>query len=338
MTKTIADEFIDYLNEFHSYSEPYDDELDAWLHKAYSEVLKEKKDFRWDLPYFSPSSAGNGARELYVKAKRKKRDNQRPLPHQRRWTALGTAVGDVIQRELLLAERHYEKFTGKKPRFVVGVQDGRPTFEDFVFKSHQVDWNGQSFYITGTCDGILFDTKTGEKIGLEIKSKQETPSKTSYGSMKEANQKHIDQVVSYGEMYGIDRYIILYVNTAKKKWFASEEELAKTPDIRAFEINITDDMRAKVFDYLADIVRRVKANDPPKLDLEGWRFNGFKRACALDLSSEELDELEDEVSSMENSYLPSWKKRVVREALDEIKSIRTEALGDKAIKVDLGGI
>ena len=81
-------------------------------------------------------------------------------------------------------------------------------------------------------------------------------------------------------------------------------------------------MRSEVFDYFADIVRRVRENDPPKLDLEEWRFNGYKRACALDLSEEELSELESEVVALELSNLPQWKVRACTEALDEIKAIR----------------
>ena len=62
-------------------------------------------------------------------------------------------------------------------------------------------WKGEEFSLLGTTDGIMVDRRTGEKIGLEIKSKQETPSKTSLSAMKEADPKHVKQCVSYGEMY-----------------------------------------------------------------------------------------------------------------------------------------
>ena len=318
----LAQDFLDYINDWHTYNEPYDDDLDIWLHEEYAKVIRKGKDVDWRSIYFSPSSAGNSARELYVKAKKKRKDQQRFKPHQRRWMSLGTAVGDWFQRELLLAERHYKKLSGKEPVFSIGIVNGQPAFEDFVFKQHKMTWKGEEFSLLGTTDGIMVDRRTGEKIGLEIKSKQETPSKTSLSAMKTADPKHVKQCVSYGEMYGLDRFIIVYVNTAKKKWFAPDDELEKTPDVRAFEIKITDDMRSEVFDYFADIVRRVRENDPPKLDLEEWRFNGYKRACALDLSEEELSELESEVVALELSNLPQWKVRACTEALDEIKTIR----------------
>lgn len=318
----LAQDFLDYINDWHTYNQPYDDDLDVWLHEEYAKTIRKGKDVDWRSVYFSPSSAGNSARELYVKARKKRRDQQRFKPHQRRWMSLGTAVGDWFQRELLLAERHYKKFSGKEPIFSIGLVNGQPAFEDFVFKQHKMTWNGEDFSLLGTTDGIMIDRRTGEKVGLEIKSKQETPSKTSLSAMKEADPKHVKQCVSYGEMYGIDRFIIVYVNTAKKKWFADDTELEKTPDIRAFEIRITDEMREEVFGYFADIVRRVRKNDPPKLDLEEWRFNGYKRACALDLSEEELAELETQVSALGISNLPQWKVRLCTEALDEIKAIR----------------
>ena len=320
----LAQDFLDYINDWHTYNQPYDDELDAWLHEEYAKVIRKGKNVDWRSIYFSPSSAGNSARELYVKAKKKKRDNQRFKPHQRRWMSLGTAVGDWFQREILLAERHYKKFSGKDPVFTFGLVDGKPAFEDFVFKQHKMSWGGEEFSLMGTTDGIMIDRRTGEKIGLEIKSKQETPSKTSLSAMKEADAKHIKQCVSYGEMYGIDRFIVVYVNTAKKKWFADDTELEKTPDIRAFEIRITDEMRQEVFGYFVDIVRRVRENDPPKLDLMEWRFNGYKRACALDLSSEEVSELESEVMALELSSLPVWKRKASKEAFEEILEIRGE--------------
>lgn len=324
MTK-LENEFIAYLNDFHSYQEPRDPKLDAWLHESYAEAIRKGMNVDWNYIYFSPSSADSCPRELYVKAKKKRKDKTRHKPHQRRWTAQGTALGDWLQREILLAERHYEKFSGNKPRFVFGMVNEKPAFEDFVFKQHKMTWKGEELSILGTTDGIMIDTKTGEKIGLEIKSKQETPSKTSLSGMKEPNPKHVKQVVSYGEMYGIERFLIVYVNAAKKKWFATDDELENTPDIRAFEVKITDDMREAVFDYYAYITKCVRENNPPKLDLDKWRFNSFKKACANDLSDEELADIELEVASMTVSNLPGWKIRQANEALEEIRELRGDS-------------
>ncbi|MCA1800245.1 MAG: hypothetical protein LC650_03035 [Actinobacteria bacterium] len=324
--QTVAERFTAYLNDFHTYSEPRDDKLDAWLHQAYADVIKAGKSYiNWNLIYFSPSSSTACPRELYMKAKKAKRDEQRFLPRQRRHMAQGTAIGDWLQRELLLAERHYEKLSGNEPAFKMALKDGKPAFEDFVFKQKPVTHNGQTFSVLGTTDGIMRDSVTGELVGLEIKTKQETPSKTSVKSMKEADDKHIDQVIAYSVMYGIDKWLIVYVNTAKKKWFSTQDEDDATPDIRAFEIDVTDDMRKRVLDYFAFVTKAVHDEEPPKLSLDKWRFNGMKRACALDLSEGEISELEGKVDIAEMSGSPNWVIKQWRANVEQIRSIRKEA-------------
>lgn len=316
--------FIDYLNDWHTYQEPYDDKLDVWLHRAYADVIERGKMVDWRAVYFSPSSASACPRELYLKAKKKKRDKQRPTPRQRRHASQGTVIGDWLQRELLLAERHYKNLSGNEPKFKIALKNGYPAFEDFVFKQHEMEWNGQKFSLIGTTDGIMEDTETGELVGLEIKTKQETPAKTSVKSMKEADPKHVDQVVSYGEMYGVKRWLIVYVNTAKNKWFSNPEEDVTKPDVRAFEISITEEMRSKVFDYFAYVARKVEENDPPQLRIHSWRFNGFKKACALDMTDGELSSLENQVDFDELSGMAPWKVRIAKESIEDINAIRSE--------------
>ncbi|AMQ66719.1 CRISPR/Cas system associated [Bacillus phage Mgbh1] len=323
----LAKEFIDYLDEFHSYAEPRDNKLDVWLHNSYAKVLSKRKDVDWNALYFAPSAAGKDPRELYVKAKKARRDNRRLKPHHRRRMSQGTAIGDWLQRELLLAERHFKKLTGKEPRFVFERVNGYPAFEDFVYKQHFMEWRGESFSIAGTTDGIMVDQVTGKRFGLEIKTKSDTPSKTSLSAMKEPSFSHVRQCVSYSEMYDLDTFIIVYVNTAKKPYNATDEEIRKTPDVRAFEVKVTDDLRAEVFDYLSGIAKAVRLGDPPELDLGKWEFNDFKEACALDITDEEVSELEKTVFRLRRSSASESKKRKYREALDEIKTIRERSKG-----------
>lgn len=269
--------------------------------------------------YFSPSNSDAGERELYMKLKRAKRDISDIAPHQSRWQALGTSTGDWLQYDLLLAENHYEKLTGKKPRFVVErVNKGYPCFEDFVHKRHEVNYDGVDFALVGTCDGILIDTVTGQRIGLEIKTKQETPSKTSLKSMKEADVKHIKQVVCYAEMYNLDKYLIIYYNCAKKKWFMTEDEFKNTPDIRVFEIDITDKLRKEVLGYLANVVQKFNSKQPPQLELNKWVFNNFKEACAKDLSDNEIKALETYVSRFKKSSMAAWEKQAIQKAYEDV--------------------
>jgi CRISPR/Cas system-associated exonuclease Cas4 (RecB family) len=244
---------------------------------------------------------------LYVKAKRAKKDSFPKPPYQGRWQEIGTAIGDVIQRTVLAMER---KLPGCRFRFERN-EDGTPVFEDFAKKNHEINHNGQRFYLYGTCDGIMqYINEDGEviRVGLEVKSKQSTPAKTSLYSFKEAEEGHRKQCVAYSIMYNVDYYIILYVNTAKKAWVMSEEDYEATPDIRAFGFEITNEDRKELLDNFAEITRCINNDTPPALDLSRWTFNGFKTACAQSLSDEEFAILKAQVKRMQRSGLPQWKK------------------------------
>jgi len=129
-------------------------------------------------------------------------------------------------------------------------------------------------------------------------------------------------------MYGINDFIITYVNGSKKGWFLTEEEYAKNPDMRAFDVKVTDSDRQQLLEKFADLLRRVDENDPPKLDLEKWSFNNFKEACVKDLSEEEISELESEVLAVEgSSSKPKFIKDNYRQAFEEILSLRSESNG-----------
>jgi CRISPR/Cas system-associated exonuclease Cas4 (RecB family) len=261
-----------------------------------------------------------------MKIKGAKRDKQDVQPHQRRWTAQGTAIGGWLQREILLAERHYKKFTGEFPTFIMSkTPEGYPFFEDFVKKMQVVEHNGERFSLFGTCDGVLlYNTENNEllRVGLEIKSKQTTYTKTSGYSMRGPQKDHIKQVTCYSLMYGVDYYLVIYVNMSKKSWNMSPEEVQKYPDIRVFGIEVTPAMKKEVLDYFANIVKAVNDNNPPKLDLNKWTFNNFKTACALSLSKEEYEDVREQTKAMLKSSLPNWKKQKYLDAFEDIKEIR----------------
>lgn len=322
LTAQIEGDLIALLDDYHSLGEIWDNELDAQIHRWYADV----KPVYPKRPYFSPSAVNSCPRELYVKAKGAERDNQRIQPHQKRWTAIGTAIGDMIQRDLLFIEKHYERLTGNKPRFkFVRNPDGTPMFEDFAKTNALVEHNGEKFYLYGTPDGIMeYITDDGERIrvGLEIKSKQTTPARTSLHSMRNPEISHVKQAVAYGYMYNVDYYVILYVNTAKQNWEMSEEQYEKTPDIRAFAFEITERDITEILDRLAEINKAVRTNTPPPLDLDSWTFNNYKIACARDLSDVEFDELKAQVRRVLRSGLPDWKKQQYYDAFEFIKSVR----------------
>ncbi|WNF07447.1 hypothetical protein [Brevibacillus borstelensis] len=314
------------LDRYHAAPEVWDDQLDALIYEQQAKILRTRRYFDFKAqPYFSPSSANADKRELYEKLRGAKRDVQPKPPHQGRWTRLGTAIGDMIQRDLLFIERHYERTFGEAPPFTVErTPEGYPAWEDFATRLHVVEHAGQRFALYGKPDGIL-RYKDGRRVGLEIKSKQTTASKT--GSMREAEGKHVAQTVGYSEMYGtaaepLDDYLIVYVNAAKKSWAMTEEEYAKSPDLTAFHVTITQDDRMALLDELAGVVRAVKDGTPPKLDLDLWTFNSYKTACALSLSDEEFAEIGGQVRAMLKSRLPEWRKQQYYDAYEFIKSVR----------------
>lgn len=329
----IAQDFTDFLNAWHSAPEVYDDALDAQIHKWYAAVLTDKSRKVWpprNIPYFSPSAAGACPRSLYEKALGAKKDVSVQSPHKGRWTRLGTQVGDMIQRDILFAEKYYEQ-----PRFVFERNAlGEPRFEQFAPGLTQITHNGAVFSLFGFCDGMmLYRTDDGEtlRVGLEVKSKQTTSAKTSeYSTRNGPDEKHVKQTICYSRMYHVDYYVILYVNCAKKAWEMTAEDFAKTPDIKAYGLYITDEMRAEVFDGFADIVHAVQTKTAPPLDIENFTFNNFKRACALSLTEEELAVIERKVSAINRSGLPDWKKRGPAEALAEIQRIRYEESAKEA--------
>src|SRR5690625_2565681 len=329
LSAQIEDDFIALLDDWFSLPETWDNELDAQIAKWYSNppnVFPKR-------PYFSPSSLGDCPRELYIKAKHgnKVKDTFRQPPWQGRWKKLGTLGGDLIQRELLAIERNYEKQTGNAPRFRFlrnEDSDGNPTtpmFEDFAKTNKLVEHNGEKFYLYGAPDGIMqYVTDNGEpiRVGIEIKSKQGTPARTSLYSMKGPDEAHARQVVAYSEMYDCDYYVILYVNYAKQGWNMTDEQYAKTPDIRAFCQRVTAEDKARVFDKEAMVTKAVRENKPPKKDIDGWTFNNFKEATAKSLTAEEFDELVTINERYQHSSLPAWRKRQYAETIEMIERLR----------------
>ncbi|PJI12379.1 hypothetical protein CTV96_09535 [Bacillus altitudinis] len=320
--QSIADELVSYLNEWHSLPETWDNQLEADIHRWYSEApnVFPKR------PYFSPSAANACPRELYHKALNAKKDVEAKPPYQGRWTRLGTAIGDMIQRDILFMAKHFGKKTGRVCPFdFERNEDGTPVFEDFAKRNHKIERGGQTFYLYGTCDGILrYVTADGEilRVGLEIKSKQTTAAKTSLHSMREPEAKHVAQCVTYGPMYGVDYYVILYVNASKKSWIYPEGEFEKSPDIRAFGIEIKPHDIDVILDRFVDIRNAVDAGTPPALDLGAWTFNNYKTTIAKSLTDAELQTIREKVAQVRRSGMYASTKQQYAEALTFIERVR----------------
>ena len=166
-------------------------------------------------------------------------------------------------------------------------------------------------------------TGTNEVVGLEVKSKQQTPSKTSLTAMKEAQSDHVKQVVCYSIMYGVNDFVIMYVNAAHKAWDMTEEDFQKTPDIRLFDVKVTDSDREDMLDFFADIARRIEEDDPPLPDLAKWKFNEYKDTISKSLTDEEMASLEM-VNGFMKADQPAWMQKQMDMAMNDIKRRRGE--------------
>lgn len=317
-----AKELTKQFNEFHLYDNVYDDALDIFIYETYADTLKKKRNLDWSVPYFSPSSADKCPRELYAKAKRLEKDPHVWQPHQRRWVQFGESIAGVLQREFMLSDRHFKKFTGRNPKYSMGMtEDGKPFMEEHVFKQKMFEHEGEKFSILGTLDAVLVDNDSGKRVIAEIKSKQQTPSKTSLTAMKGAQEGHIKQVVCYGLMYDIDEGVIMYQNVAHKGWEMTEEDFEKTPDLRIFDVAIDDGSKEDILDKFADITRRIREEDPPLPDLSKWKFNNYKQAISESMTEDELERLEM-VNGFMKADQPVWMQKQMEMAFNDIKRRR----------------
>jgi len=142
--------------------------------------------------------------------------------------------------------------------------------------------------------------------------------------MRQPDSDHARQIVAYSHMFDCEYYVILYVNYAKQRWFMSDEDYEKTPDIRAFCAKVNDEHKREVFQKAVDVTRAVRENNPPKLDLDGWTFNNYKEACAKDLTEEEVEELRQIARRAEHSSMPRWKAAGYVRAVEEIEELRKD--------------
>ena len=313
----IAEEFLEDLNRFHSKPYPIDKETDMALHKAYYEIMQEdyrEKYFKDVDLYFSPSSATSCPRELFLKNKGHNRDAVEVVAHRTRWQNIGTAIGDMIQKDVLLMEKHLDN-----NRFAFNrVENNYPQFEEFAYIAKPINFNGNKFHLVGTTDGIM-QYKNMHKVGLEIKSKQTSYSGTGYYSMKEADPKHVAQCVAYSLMYGVNYWVICYVNASKKSWNMTEEDIAKYPDVRTFGIYITDDMKLQLLSYLSDVVTAIKEDKIPELDITKWTFNNYKEACIKVTTLEEIEKIRVNYNAGKYNFLPKYQLKSVLSSINYIE-------------------
>jgi hypothetical protein len=313
----MAFDFEAMMDHWHSQPETWDTEIDTQLHKWYTNPPKlfPKK------PYFSPSATGDCPRAMYEKSRGSKKDTRGQAPHQGRWTRLGTAIGDMLQRDILFVEKFVKDARFKFER----TPTGEPMFEDFAKASVPVKYRNKLFYLFGSPDGVMeYITDDGEiiRVGLEIKSKQTTYAQTGNFSMKTAEAKHVEQTKVYAMMYNLDYFLVVYVNASKKSWNLTDEDSIKYPDLRAHGQYFTREDKLEVLDMFVETLERVERVDPPLPDLSKWTFNGFKSVIADALSDEDMATLEAQVVAAKASSMKAYMIRGMDEAFEEIKQLR----------------
>lgn len=330
---SFAKEFIEMLNRFQSIpKEVYDDELRKEILKTQIELIEKPvlKFPPYGKSYFSPSSANSMQRELVHKVLKAPRDEQAKHPYMKRWQDMGTRFGDYIQETVLFIEKHYPRLFGEESPFYFERTDrGYPAFEEAIKKCSEHEYNGHTIRIFGQSDGILIHRETGTRVILEVKSKQTTHGATGYFKMKEPSSDHSRQVVAYSlqhhsEEKPLGDAIIFYGNLSKKGWDMSEEEIEKHPDIRAFDVKITENDRNDLLGYFSEVLEYVAKGELPKIDLYRWTFCNFKKAIANSLTSEELDDIKKQVRAFKNSSLPDYKKKQYNQVLVDLVELCDE--------------
>lgn len=324
----IAEEFNEFMTKWHNYPQPYDDEMDADIHERYARVLRKQSewgyfDFSKDRPFFSPSNAGISDRELYERARGSKRDPAEFTTNQRYWVGLGTVIGDYLQREILLAERHYKRLTGEEPPFrMKRLDNGDPAYEHFVKKMKEIKHDGESFAYFGLPDGILeyIDPETGEitEVILEVKSEQSNWSR--FKQLAEPKQGHREQTVMYSDMYDVDYVITAYLLSYGRGWFEDFNRL------KTFGRYVSDDDRVELRDRCAAATRNAREGNPPAFDLMDWKFSDYKTAIATSLTDVEYERLRRQAIDAYRTNIPNWRKQAMADAVEEIHAIREGAI------------
>ena len=268
----IASDIISQVTEYHSkQSRPV---------KEIEKILLEQHQLEYDLIgvvtprpatyIFSPSGASKCSRELYFKAlKIKTVDTNQP--YQRRWTRNSTAVHEVVQKDLL-----YMGKTMKNPNFTVKLKEnGLPAWEENLKTFVEVKHDGEEFAVLGMMDGIL-NYKDGSEIGFEFKTKSNSIAQVGNYCMKAPAPYHKDQCVAYSILFGMNEFILMYEAVSKDQWHKGVD--AKI-DIRAFYFKATEEAKNELLSKFASVVKAVKANEMPPMQVDKCIFCSYKHLC-----------------------------------------------------------
>ena len=145
------------------------------------------------------------------------------------------------------------------PRFTVKrLESGLPAWERNIHTYKEITHNGQTFIISGMCDGLLVDNKTGKTVIFEFKTKSTTIAAVGSYKMKDIQEGHKLQGICYSILFMGDPYedrddeeVFLYESLAKDGWNKGEEARS---DVRTFQLKITLADRMAILDKFAEVV------------------------------------------------------------------------------------
>jgi len=267
----MAKQLLDQFNQLHSLDRIKTDKgiemlmLEQMKHDI--SKIDAEPTYPKDVVKFNPSGASSPIMDLYLKAMGTKEVHDDKFPYHRRWSRNGNGIHDVVQKDLLYSEKY-----APMPFFKVKrLENGLPAWEQNLLTWKQFEYNGYKFLINGMMDGIL-EYVDGREIGFEFKTKSTTIGQVGHYKMKDAEEGHKLQCVAYSLLFGIDEFIIMYESLAKDGWTKGAE--AK-PDIRAFYIKVTQEMRDALCDKFAEAVACKEHGIEPTDKTLGF-FSGFK--------------------------------------------------------------
>lgn len=272
----MAQQLLDHFNIFHGQRHRRNDKQIETLLLCQKEhdikMIDSKPQYPMDLMKFNPSGASKSNLELYYRGKGFEEKPDDLYAYHDRWTRNATAVHEVVQRDLL----YIEKYVPASMFEVERTENGLPAWEQNILTYKVIEHNGKKFILNGMMDGILHYKPDGKRVGFEFKTKSGTIGQVGHYKMKDAQESHKLQCVAYSLLFGIDDYIIMYESLAKDSWTKGIE--AK-PDIRAFYVHVTEEMRQNLLDKFATVVEHVEKGIEPEHEPDKCLFSPFKYLC-----------------------------------------------------------
>ena len=242
--RTLADEFQDQIEALYSIPQK------TWPRKEIK---------------FSPSQLGKCGRELFYLNTNAQQDAPKPVtPWKGRVPRNGEGVHQVTQKDYL--EMHKKLAENNMPvRFVM------KEVEKVLRREFVVD--GSKVLISGRCDGILLDTKTGQLIVWEKKTKDKSSNLTK---IKDPSD-YILQCIAYAAVLEIYDVILEVESLQKPQWSRDDAQ-----DTKYFHVQVTKEQVDKLLHRLAKIVKSVETGVVPPKETDKCMFCSFKTRCQGD--------------------------------------------------------